>query len=71
MSLNTKSPSLIKSLPDNQSTTEIACVTIKNDDNLVSKSRVDTAPANDQWLTIGKFVLTKKDRHDIVGGRVE
>ena len=24
-------------------------------------------PANDQWVTIGKFVLTKKEQQDILG----
>ena len=57
VSLNTRSLEFIESLLDNQSTTE--AIVINNDDNLVSKSRVDNAAANDHWLTIGKFVLTK------------
>ena len=45
VSLSVRSLLFIKCLLDNQSTTETS--TMKNDDNLVSKSRVNNVSAND------------------------
>ena len=67
VTLNSSSLLFIKSLIDNDSTTE--SITITDDDNPGFKSQSDNAPVNDQWLTIGNYVLKRKDQHDVLGGK--
>ena len=38
-----------------------------NGDNPGFKFQGDNAPVNDHWLTIGNYVLIKKDEHDVLG----
>ena len=63
--LKSTSVSFIQNLLDNQCNTTV--ITISDDDTSVSHA--DHTPINDHWLTIGPFVLAKKERQCILGGK--